>query len=177
MHGYERTVLDGVQYITQGGCSDMDVDAQVGPTIYPQMVVGTNKTTNPADFNNGLTNHLLTLEITPETATSKLHYFDATGNYIGVIESVDMTSRVPEAINLPTESGLSISQISAKGIFKINASENVNVTVFNLQGKKVYNVSNMSPDKELNLSSLNQGIYLVKLGAKQKDFSKTIVIE
>lgn len=91
MHGYERGVLDGVQYITQGGASYLDVKEPVGPTIYPHIIVGTNKPNNPVNFNNGLMNHLLTLEITPDTATIKLHYFDASGNYLGVIESVVLT--------------------------------------------------------------------------------------
>jgi len=180
MHGYERGLLDGVQYITQGGCSDMDVNEQVGPTIYPHIVVGTDKSNNPANFNNGLTNHLLTLEITPETATSKLHYFDASGNYLGVIESVEMSPRAPEdptAVDLPTTFDFSISPNPTKGIIKIKASENFNVTVFNLQGNKVFSKCNVSPESEINLSDLSQGLYLVKLEAGQKAFTKVIVLQ
>jgi hypothetical protein len=180
MHGYERGVLDGVQYITQGGCSYLDVNEQVGPTVYSHMLVGTNKPNNPANFNNGLTNHLLTLEITPESATSKLHYFDASGNYLGVIESVEMSPRTPEdpnAVNLFTAFDFSISPNPTKGILNIHAPENFNVTVFNLQGEKVFSQDNMSPKNDINLSHLNQGLYLVKLEAGQKEFTKTIVIE
>jgi len=180
MHGYERGVLDGVQYITQGGCSYLDVNESVGPIIYPHIIVGTNKPNNPADFNNGLTNHLLTLEITPETATSKLHYFDASGNYIGIIESVEMTPRAsedPTAVNSTTAFDFSISPNPTKGIVKINAPENFNVTVFNLQGNKVFSKCNVSPESEINLSDLSQGLYLLKLEAGQKAFTKAIALQ
>jgi len=179
MHGYERGVLDGVQYITQGGCSYLDVNEPVGQT-YSHIVVGTNKPNNPVDFNNGLTNHLLTLEITPETATSKLHYFDASGNYIGIIESVEMSPRTPEdpnAVNSPTAFDFSISPNPTKGILKIKAPENFNITVFNLQGIKVFSKCNVSPDNDINLSNLSQGLYLVKLEAGQKAFTKAIVLQ
>jgi hypothetical protein len=179
MHGYERGVLDGVQYITQGGCSDLDVDVQVGPKTYSHIVSGTNKQNNPTGFNNGLSNHLLTLEITPETATSKLHYFDATGKYIGVIESVEMTPRAPLGLkdkNLTTFD-FSISPNPTKGILKINAPENFNLTVFNLQGIKVFNKLNVSPNSDIDLSDLGTGAYLVKLNAGQNEFTKTILIK
>ncbi len=179
MHGYERGVLDGVQYITQGGCSNLDVDAQVGPKTYSHIVSGTNKQNNPTGFNNGLSNHLLTLEVTPETATSKLHYFDATGNYIGVIESVEMAPRTPMGLkdkNLTTFD-FSISPNPTKGILKINAPENFNLTVFNLQGVKVFNKLNISPNADIDLSDLSEGAYLVKLNAGQNEFTKTILIK
>lgn len=178
MNSYERGVLDGVQYITQGGCSYLDVDSVVGPTIYPHIVVGTNKTTNPANFNNGLTNHLLTLDINPEFATVNLHYFDATGNYQGIIESVQMAPRsIESGINSPTEFGFSISPNPTKGIIRINASEKVDLAVFNLQGVKVFSELNVSPNTDVDLSNLNKGAYLVKLKAGQSEFAKTIIIK
>ncbi|HNX87763.1 MAG TPA: T9SS type A sorting domain-containing protein [Paludibacteraceae bacterium] len=179
MHGYERGVIDGVQYITQGGCSNMDVDSIVGPTIYPHIVVGTNKTDNPANFNNGLMNHLLTLEINPEFATVNLHYFDGTGNYKGIIEIVQMAPRAPEnldAVSTPSELGFAISPNPTKGIIRINASGNVDLAVFNLQGVKVAGQLNVSPNTEINLSNLAKGAYLVRLKAGQNEFTKTILI-
>lgn len=176
MNGYERSVVDGVQYITQGGCSYLDVDSIVGPTIYPQIVVGTNKTTNPVNFNNGMTNHLMTLDINPECATANLHYFDASGNYIGVIESVEMTPRIWDAVNSPSELGFSISPNPTSGMININATENVDVTVFNLKGIKVFNKLNVSPNSNIDLSGLAKGDYLVKLNAGQKDFVKMIIL-
>jgi len=179
MHGYERGVLDGVQYITQGGASYMDITEPVGPTIYPHIIVGTNKPNNPANFNNGLTNHVLTLEVTPTTATSKLHYFDATGKYLGVIESVEMTPRAPQepnAVNLPGKPEFSVLPNPTKGMLNIKVSGNVHATVFDLQGKKVFSKSNLAPESVLNLTNLNQGVYLIKLVAGQNEFTKTIVI-
>lgn len=178
MHGYERGVLDGVQYITQGGASYLDINEPVGPTIYPHIVVGTNKPGNPANFNDGLMNHLLTLEITSTTATCKLHYFDALGNYIGVIESVEMTPHNSENtdISLPDEIGISIFPHTTKGVFKISAPGNFNVTVLDLQGKRVFCKYNLSLENNLNLSSLSQGLYLVKVKAGYIEFTKTIFI-
>jgi hypothetical protein len=177
MNGYERGVLDGVQYFTQGGCSYLDVDSLVGPTIYSHIIVGTNKSGNPANFNNGMTNHLLTLDINPEFATVNLHYFDASGNYIGIIESVQMAPRsIETGVKAITESEFSIYPNPTSGIIKFNASEKADLSVFNLQGVKVFSKQNVMPNTEVDLSSLNKGAYLVKLKAGQKEFVKTIVI-
>lgn len=179
MHGYERGVLDGVQYITQGGCSYLDVNESVGPTIYPHILVGTNKTGNPANFNNGLTNHLLTLEITPTSATSKLHYFDESGNYSGIIEAVEMTSRTPEDvnnINSTSDFGFSVFPNPTLGKIKINAPENFDINVFNLQGVRVFNKTGVSPSADIDLSKLSSGAYLVKLKAGKNEFARTIII-
>ncbi|MDP4240479.1 MAG: T9SS type A sorting domain-containing protein [Bacteroidota bacterium] len=177
MHGYERGVLDGVQYITQGGCSYMDVNEAVGPIIYPHIIVGTNKAGNPPNFNNGLTNHLLTLEITPTTATSKLHYFDASGNYLGIIESVQMTPHSLNALNSPIDLGFSVYPNPTQGIIQITGSEEVEVSVFNLQGVKVFNKLNVLPNSNVDLSKLNKGAYLIKLKAGQKNCAQIIIIQ
>lgn len=180
MNGYERAVVDGVQYFTQGGCSTLDVDSIVGPNMYNQIVVGTNKATNPANFNNGMMNHLLTMTVTPVSATVSLHYFDASGNYSGVIEDVDMTPRAPEdpnAVISPSDLGFSISPNPTRGILKIDAPTNVDVTVFSLQGVRVFNKLNVSPNSNVDLSNLTKGAYLVKLKAGQNEFTKTIVIK
>jgi hypothetical protein len=178
MNGYERGVIDGVQYFTQGGCSYLDADSAVGPTIYSHIVVGTNKSGNPVNFNNGMTNHLLTLDINPEFATVNLHYFDASGNYLGIIESVPMSPRsIETGVKAITESEFLIYPNPTKGIIKINASEKADLSVFNLQGVKVFSELNVLPNTDVNLSSLSKGAYLVKLKAGKKEFVKTIVIQ
>ncbi len=178
MHGYERGLLNGVQYITQGGGSYMDVNEPVGPTIYPHIVVGTNKPNAPANFNNGLTNHVLTLEITPTKAISKLHYFDGSGNYKGVIEAVEMAPRgnASDVNSMSTEPEFSIREGYTQKTYKIESPEKVDVTVFNLQGKEVVCRPNMPPVADLDLSDLTQGVYLVRLKAGKKEFSKTILV-
>ncbi|WP_430816747.1 metallophosphoesterase [Carboxylicivirga sp. RSCT41] len=88
MHGYERGEKGGVQYITIGGGSYMDVKEPVGPVIYDHIVRGTDKEDNPEDFNNGLNNNLLTLEVEGSKAIIKLHYFNPKGLYQGVIEAI-----------------------------------------------------------------------------------------
>ncbi|MFV0291480.1 MAG: metallophosphoesterase [Mangrovibacterium sp.] len=90
MHGYERGWLDGVNYITQGGGSYMDINESVGPRLYEHIIIGTNKAQNPENFNNGLVNHILTLHIENEKALVRLHYFDKKGDYRGVIETIEM---------------------------------------------------------------------------------------
>jgi hypothetical protein len=177
MHGYERGVLDDVQYITQGGGSYMDVNESVGPTIYPHIIVGTNKTGNPPNFNNGLTNHLLTLEITPTTATSKLHYLDASGNYLGVIESVQMTPRNLTAFHSLSDFGFSVYPNPTQGIIQIMGSEEVEVSVFNLQGTKVFENPKVQPDSNVDLSKLSKGAYLIKLKAGYKSCIQKIIIQ
>ncbi len=178
MHGYERGLLNDVLYITQGGGSYPDVNEPVGPAIYPHIIVGTNKPNAPAHFNNGLTNHVLTLEITPAKAISKLHYFDGSGNYKGVIEAVEIAPRntVSAAISTPAEHGFSIHEGNAQKTYKIEAPEEVDISVFNLQGKELVCKLNMPHVTELDFSAFTQGVYLVKLKAGQKEFSKTILI-
>jgi len=176
MHGYERGVLDDVQYITQGGASYMDINESVGPTIYSHIIVGTNKSGNPANFNNGLTNHLLTLEITPTTATSKLHYFDASGNYMGVIESVQMSPRNLTAINTPVDPGINIYPNPTDGIIRITGCDRADLSVYNLQGIKVCEKAKVSSDSEIDLSLLSKGAYFIKLKVGQQTCTQKIII-
>ncbi|MFV0555233.1 MAG: metallophosphoesterase [Mangrovibacterium sp.] len=90
MHGYERTFLDGVNYITQGGGSYMDIKEPVGPKLYENMLIGTNKVQNPEGFNDGMVNHMLSLHVEGEKAFVKLHYFNKEGEYLGVMETVEL---------------------------------------------------------------------------------------
>jgi predicted phosphodiesterase len=90
MHGYERGVKGGVQYITMGGGSYLDVNEQVGPHIYDHIIRGTNKENNPANFNNGLVNNILTIEVDDYKANILLHYFSNKGDYEGILEIVEL---------------------------------------------------------------------------------------
>jgi len=87
MHGYERGFKNGVFYVTQGGGSYMDVSEPVGPTLYSHITVGTNKPGNMPGFNNGLVNHILTIDVTDSSAWVKLRYFDKSAKYLGVYDS------------------------------------------------------------------------------------------
>ncbi len=93
MHGYERGVKNDVQYITIGGGSYLDVNEPVGPVIYEHIIRGTDKKNNPENFNNGLSNNLLTLDIKEHTAVISLHYFNNGGEYMGIIERIEVTSK------------------------------------------------------------------------------------
>ncbi len=90
MHAYERGVKGGVQYITIGGGSYMDVNEPVGPVIYDHIIVGTDKENNPENFNNGLSNNIMTIEVDGDKAAISLHYFNKQGEYLGVIETVEV---------------------------------------------------------------------------------------
>lgn len=90
MHGYERGDKNGVVYITMGGGSYMDKKEPVGPEKYDHIIRGTDKTDNPGNFNNGLNNNIISLEIKGKHAKIKLHYFNREGEYMGVIETVKL---------------------------------------------------------------------------------------
>ena len=91
MHAYERGVKGNVQYITIGGGSYMDEGEPVGPVIYDHIVVGTEKENNPENFNNGLTNNIMTLEVDGDKAAISLHYFSKAGDYWGIIETIEIS--------------------------------------------------------------------------------------
>jgi len=93
MHAYERGIKGGVNYITTGGGSYIDINEPVGPVIYEHIIRGTNKPDNPPNFNNGLSNNVLTIEIEELKANVSLHYFNSEGEYEDVIEVVEINNQ------------------------------------------------------------------------------------
>ena len=90
MHGYERSVKGGVQYLTIGGASYLDHNESVGPVIYDFMIRGTNKPGNPPYFNNGLRNHVAEMKVEGLKTEIKIHYFNPSGIYESVIETITL---------------------------------------------------------------------------------------
>lgn len=57
------------------------------------------------------------------------------------------------------------------------ASGNYNVVIYNLVGEKIFEETQISQNKSIDISNLTKGIYLLRLNVDQKIFSKKIIVE
>ncbi len=165
MHGYERGFLNGVTYITQGGSTKhMDVNYYNNPTIHDHIVVGTNKPDNPENFNNGLTNHFVTLHIA-DNAEMKLHYFSQTGDYQGVMETIDLRELTVSNAEHGAV-GLQIIHHRPSGMINISCEELVAAELFDIKGNKVKATSGFSQEAQINTSGMLAGTYILRVYAE-----------
>ncbi len=163
MHGYERGYLNGVYYVTQGGASYMDVSEPVGPRLYDHITVGTNKPGNQSGFNNGLTNHVVTIDVTDTTAWVKLRYFDKTPNYLGVFDSFKVDLDLAVA-TVPAD-GAKVSRaplftVNANSI-RLNSIEPIEIKLLLPSGREILRTSFAGGINELSTVDLSRGVYLI----------------
>lgn len=91
MHGYERGLLNGVNYVTTGGGSWLDA---FEPLVrdWPHITVGGFSNPPPSPINNGIVNEYVKVEITGNTATVKTFGFAPEGQFLGEIDRFTVTS-------------------------------------------------------------------------------------
>lgn len=173
MHGYERGVLDGVQYITQGGGSYLDISEPIGNT-YEHIIIGTNKAANPPGFADGMINHLLSLNITDNTANIKLHYFNKAGEHTGIMETVEIINTVESVQKIYSSLDVRIVNDLQMKTMTIECENDFVCEIFNIAGQAVY--ADISKDNNLliNTSDNRAGIYIVRVSNKDGISTKKI---
>ncbi|MFV0391728.1 MAG: fibronectin type III domain-containing protein [Paludibacteraceae bacterium] len=177
-HVYERGFKDGVTYITQGGAAYyMDVNESVGPNIYDHIVVGTNKPANPPNFDNGLTNHFTSLHVDGNNAVIKLHYFGKTGEYKGIIETIDLRNLNTSSKELNTI-GLQIVHHRPTGMVKIACEEPLGAELYDIKGKMVKEIAGFSQELQINTSGMLAGTYILHVNTQSgTTTSKKLLID
>lgn len=69
----------------------------------------------------------------------------------------------PLNVNDFTRNLISISPNPSKGIITINTENTLNLTIFDITGKVVFSKNNVTNDETINLSNLQNGVYLAKM--------------
>ncbi|SFB28258.1 Por secretion system C-terminal sorting domain-containing protein [Flavobacterium swingsii] len=64
----------------------------------------------------------------------------------------------------------------SNGIVKIRTESPVNVVVSDVTGKTVFTMNQVSNDSQMNLSSLEKGMYLVKVSNESAEFTQKIIL-
>jgi len=118
----------------------------------------------------------------PTTATNIVAYLGKNTVSVATAPNLYFVSRSLADINLATNinaiSGLSVYPNPVKnGVFYINTNANAEriVTVFDVLGKQVFNTK--TSDNEINVSSLNAGVYMIEITEEGKTVTKKLVIE
>ncbi len=78
--------------------------------------------------------------------------------------------------NIPNTNNIEVYPIPATHILNIKTDEEVKIFIYDIYGNKVFS-SLSNKDLEINISSLNNGIYILKLILKGKIISKKIIIK
>jgi hypothetical protein len=63
------------------------------------------------------------------------------------------------------------------GLLNIQTNRSIDIAVFDITGKKVFNASNISNENQIDLSSLNAGLYLVKLNDGTSESTQKLIIK
>lgn len=74
-------------------------------------------------------------------------------------------------------SKISLYPNPSNGIVKIKTTETVDVVVTDLTGKVVFTMNQVNNDSQINLSSLQKGIYLAKLIGKESEQTQKIILK
>jgi hypothetical protein len=59
----------------------------------------------------------------------------------------------------------------------INSKTNLNISIYTILGKEVFNAKSSKSKNHINLSSLQAGIYLIKLGGNNRISTKKLIIK
>ena len=163
MHGYERGDKDDVQFITMGGGSYMDVNEPVGPIIYDHIIRGTNKPDNPRGFNNGLTNHLVSLHVEGNITTIKLSYFTSAGEFMSVMETIEIINPASSVFENKTDAEVRIVNDFQMGELRLSGKLPFMIELYSITGKHIYSDNKLSLRKEINTNSFHPGIYIFRI--------------
>tara|TARA_R110002072_G_scaffold110599_3_gene238433 strand:+ start:2804 stop:4519 length:1716 start_codon:yes stop_codon:yes gene_type:complete len=63
------------------------------------------------------------------------------------------------------------------GVLNIDTETNLDITIFDITGKQVFNASNVTNGEQLDLSGLNSGLYLVKMNDGINNSTQKLIIK
>ncbi|MCR9182044.1 MAG: T9SS type A sorting domain-containing protein [Flavobacteriaceae bacterium] len=103
--------------------------------------------------------------------------YSTNGNY-GSGESENFSvSNSPLSLNENDEMAVLIYPNPTSGILNVQTKNNLNITIFDLTGKQVFNTTDVSNGNQIDLSALNTGLYLVKMNDGINNSTQKLIIK
>lgn len=103
--------------------------------------------------------------------------YSTSGNY-GSGESENFSvSNSPLSLNENDEMAVLIYPNPTSGILNVQTKNNLDITIFDLTGKQVFNTTNVSNGNQIDLSALHTGLYLVKMNDGINNSTQKLIIK
>lgn len=178
MHGYERGNKNGTFYVTGGGSSYLDTGEPVD-TNYAHITQGSWEN-DPVNFNYGLVNEYVTVEVIDSVAIGRMHAFNSSGSYIGVLDTFIMIDELWDPTSIDQSKILNINNNQAdiktfSDHIKLSFLNNVNhgeAVLYNQQGKVLVRKKlNGTKTCIINTNNISAGLYLVGLKTSSGNIS------
>lgn len=111
------------------------------------------------------------------TDTNGLVIYSTSGNYgSGESENFSVTGN-PLGINENNDIVVMIYPNPSEGIVNIQTKNNLDIAIFDITGKLVFNAHDISNGNQLDLSTLKTGLYLVKLNDGSNESTQKLIIK
>ncbi len=109
--------------------------------------------------------------------TNGLVIFSTNGNYgSGESENFSTTGN-PLGVNDNNTLVALIYPNPTTGILNIQTESNLDITIFDITGKLIFNASNVTNGGHIDLSALNSGLYLVKMNDGNNESTQKLIIK
>ncbi len=103
--------------------------------------------------------------------------YSTSGNY-GSGESENFSvANSPLSLNENDEMAVLIYPNPTSGILTVQTKNTLNITIFDLTGKQVFNTTDVSNGNQIDLSALQTGLYLVKLNDGINESTQKLIIK
>lgn len=111
------------------------------------------------------------------TDTNGLVIYSTSGNYgSGESENFSVTGN-PLGINENNEMVVMMYPNPSEGIVNIQTKNNLDISIFDITGKLVFNAHDISNGNQLDLSALKTGLYMVKLNDGSNESTQKLIIK
>ena len=103
--------------------------------------------------------------------------YSTSGNY-GSGESENFSvSNSPLSLNENDDMAVLIYPNPTSGILNVQTKNNLDITIFDLTGKQVFNTTNVSNGNQIDLSALHTGLYLVNMNDGINNSTQKLIIK
>lgn len=186
MHGYERGQLTNssgrqTYFVTSGGGAHLEPSSlYAGDTNYSFITLGAFEN-QPAGFNYGLVNEVMTLHVNPVAATLKMNAFQSNGSFLGVLDSILIlphnANTNPTTLSNPhptPQKGVYLT-LQNKNLIVPSAIQKGRIEVFSITGQKVASYE-IPSTRILDVSHLNHGTWIIHYTANDHHYTQKITL-
>lgn len=105
--------------------------------------------------------------------------FSQSVNNFGSVLAIPSAFKTNGTLDNPTHemTGLTLFPNPTTGVLNVNTIEPVNISIFDMTGKVVHKAENISNDGSVNLSSLQKGMYIVRVAGESFQQTERIIIK